>query len=130
MRPEPFIRVRRAAICLLTGMAAILATHVLHSHSRQFPEAVRWILGVTPNFAAAYSLPFFSAVPKLFWPESRFGRLNPSRLFAFTAAATFLLLLLWEAVQYLIWHYPFDPDDILASGAGSLLSTITYLTLL
>jgi hypothetical protein len=110
-------------------MAAILATHVLRAHSRDFHPAVRWILGVMPNFAAAFSLPFFSVVLKVFWPESRLSRMNPDRLFAFSVAGVFLLLLLWEAVQFLMWHYPFDTDDILASGAGVLLSSTAYLAL-
>jgi len=56
---EPAGSIRRAAAFILIGMAAILATHVLRAHSRHFPEAVKWILGVMPDFAAAFSLPFF-----------------------------------------------------------------------
>jgi hypothetical protein len=130
LKTESSSRNRRAAAFILTGMAAILATHVLRSHSKHFSDTVKWILGVMPNFAAAFSLPFFSVLPKVFWPESRINRMNPTLLFAFAAAGTFLLLLLWEAVQLWIWNIPFDPHDILAGGAGVLLSSLAYLTIM
>ena len=130
MDDDPSKGIRRAGLFILIGMGAILATHVLRAHSRLFPGTIRWILGVMPNFAAAFSLPFFFSVQKVFWPKSVLNRLNPTLLFAFAVAGTFLLLLLWEAVQYWIWRYPFDPDDILASGAGVLLSFLVYVTIM
>jgi hypothetical protein len=111
-------------------MASILATHVFRAYWRTFPGSIRWILGVMPNFAAAFSLPFFPAVLQSFMPRSRPGRMNPDLLFACAVSGTFLLLLLWEAVQYWIWRYPFDPNDVLASGAGVLFSSLAYLTIM
>jgi hypothetical protein len=86
--------------------------------------AVKWIIGVLPNFAAAVWLPFLMEIFVKRMPKTSSWRISGN--FLLFAAASFVLLALWEAVQLWCWKYPFDKFDILASFAGALAAAALH----
>jgi hypothetical protein len=119
--------IRRAAAFFLLGMFLILFTHLVRPHLDRSHRTAVFIFGVLPNFAAAFSLPFLAIVPKVLAPRRRPHPNGLTRRFAFAWAFTFVGLTAWEAVQYWLWEYPFDPNDVLASGLGVALSACAYM---
>ncbi len=120
-------QVRNAGIMSLIGMALVLVAHFVRPELGASHLWLVFIFGVLPNFGAAFSLPFVMTVF-----AARFLRIEPGsgrllKCFILSLSAAFLGLLAWEAIQALIWKYPFDPNDIAATGLGAAFSIGAYL---
>lgn len=115
------------ATFFLLGMFLILLTHLVRPHLDRSHRTVVFVFGVLPNFAAAFSLPFLAIVLEGLAPRLRLHSIGLNRRFIVAWAFTFVGLTAWEAVQYWLWKYPFDPNDVLASGFGVALSAGAYM---
>jgi hypothetical protein len=122
--PEPIRKpIRRAAVFLISGMVLILLTHLARAcRPGRLHPSFSFILGVLPNFAAAFSLPFLSIAAEALFPKLRLRFSNRSSRFLFAVCSVVAALVFWEFIQKWAWKIPFDFNDILATLAGGLLS--------
>jgi hypothetical protein len=116
-------QVRNSGIFILTGMVLVMIVRLIRPFSAQLPEWMRFTLGILPNFAAAFSLPFL--IFNLLSPFTSRQGILAYRFYLFLAV-TFLGLTSWEVVQYWAWNYPMDPYDIAATASGCLFAFVAY----
>jgi hypothetical protein len=111
------------------GMMLVMATHLIRPILGMFPKGIGFVFGVLPNFGAGLSIPFliFMLVTN-FW---RLGlkRVNLTALFLSSLLITFLGLTAWEVIQFKIWGFSMDRNDILATGVSELLAAGGYFAL-
>jgi hypothetical protein len=114
-------QVQFACIIILIGMFLVLITHILRTTLSDIHSLwVLFILGSLPNFGAALSIPFLMIVL-----ATRLTTINSSNIhnkFFICLVFTFFVLTAWELIQFLIWGYPIDPNDIMATGIGVLFA--------
>jgi hypothetical protein len=125
-RTDSTIAVRRSAAFILLGMFLIILVHIVRPRLDRSHKTAVFVFGVLPNFAAGFSLPFLAVALETFTPRWRLHQIGWNRRLVFAWAFTFVGLAAWEAVQFWLWKYPFDPYDVLASGAGVALSAGMY----
>jgi hypothetical protein len=116
-------QVQNTGIFILTGMVLVIIVRLIRPNSNQFPEWMRFTLGILPNFAAAFSLPFL-----IFNLLSSFTRRKGILTYRFylSLSFTFIGLASWEVVQYRAWNYEMDPYDIAATALGCLFAFVAY----
>jgi hypothetical protein len=115
---------RHASIILLFGPLTVIFVHLIRPLPADLGPAIKWIIGVLPNFAAAVWLPFIIETFRKRIMKSSSWRIFDN--FYFLVIAAFLFLILWEAVQLWFWNYPFDKFDILASFVGALAAAALH----
>ncbi|MCP4543177.1 MAG: hypothetical protein GY832_39185 [Chloroflexi bacterium] len=115
---------RWMAIVSLIGIGLVIATRLARSFLTNTNPIAVLVLGVLPNFGAGLALPFAGMMWTLL--ILRIKRWNLNRLFAGMAVLTFTGLLVWETVQLVVWGYPFDINDIVATAIGVLGAVIVH----
>lgn len=107
------------ALGLLSGV------HWLRDRAAPLDPVGRYLLGVTPNFAAAIAISF---VLLSFWADQARGAGFPSlrRQFFVCAAVSVLGLLGWEGVQTTSRRFVFDLHDVLATLGGGVVATLLF----
>lgn len=106
---------------VIIGMALVLITRLVRPVLETNQPVITIFFGILPNFGAAMALPFlfFQIAPLLFPIVHKW---LPGLSFTIALVLSFAVLSLWEAAQFLLWAYPSDPYDILASGLGVLVA--------
>lgn len=106
---------------VFVGLGLVLATHVARSVAHPSSSIASVLLGSLPNFGAGLALPFVATNAQQF-----FGRqpwLTGLHLCVVCAGA-FAVLVVWEYGQLVVWRYPFDTNDVVASGVGAILAAL------
>jgi hypothetical protein len=111
------------------GMMLIIITHVLRPISGTFPQGISFAFGVLPNIGAGLSLPFLAVLLVM-----NFGRLglksgDLTKLFVSSLLFTFLGLTAWEVIQFKLWGFPMDRNDIFATGLSEFCAAGGYFAL-
>jgi hypothetical protein len=114
----------RLSLTGMLGLAALTATHWLRAHGIPSGPVLSFVIGVTPNAAAAVAMPLIlaSILPSASAPNGQRAFLG---ILAFTTAG----LCVWEFVQAFNRHFVFDVYDLTATGVGSALAYRAYLLL-
>jgi len=107
----------RLSLAGMIGLAALSTTHWLRAHGMVSGTVLPFVLGVLPNFAAAWAMPLIlaSILPSATGPNSR-------RVYAGILGFTTAGLCAWEFIQAFSRQFVFDVADILATIAGSALA--------
>lgn len=111
----------------LTGIAALAALSGVHA-LREAGAGDSWVIGVAPNLCAAVAIPF---VALGIWADQRrdAGRRATLRAFAWCAGSSLLGLVAWEVGQLVTRGLVFDPWDLVATLAGTVLAVALILAL-
>lgn len=118
-----------ARIFAIGGLVLVMATHLLRPMSGMFPQGILFVLGVLPNFGAGISLPFLIYMLVIIVWRLELKSVNLTALFVSSLIITFLALTAWEVIQFKIWGFPIDRNDILATGLSEFCAGIGYFAL-
>jgi len=119
-----------ARIFAVGGMMLVMVTHLIRPILGIFPQGIVVVVfGVLPNFGAGLSLPFliFLLVMNFWRCEHKSDFL--STLFASSLIITFLGLTAWEVLQFKLWGFPMDRNDIIATGFSEFCAAAGYFSL-
>jgi hypothetical protein len=111
------------------GMMLVLATHLLRPISGVFPQGIVFVFGVLPNFGAGLSLPFMICMLVMRFWRLELKQVNLTALVVSSLIITFLGLTAWEVLQFKIWGFPMDRNDILATGLSVFCAAGGYFAL-
>lgn len=108
-------------VAVLIGMGLVVATRIVRSFGKPANPIAALLLGSLPNFGAGLGIPFVvTSLISLFRQSARIGR---QQLYMI-CVGSFLLLALWELIQFWAWAYPIDGNDVVASGIGAALAAL------
>ena len=108
-------------ITVLSGMLLVIVVRIVRSYVRPKDPIASVILGSLPNFGAGIALPFVvTSMTMLIKRNSKFHRVQ----IYLVCIGVFILITLWEWVQLWVWGYPFDWNDIAASGIGVIVAAL------
>ena len=111
------------------GMMLIIITHLLRPISGMFPQGIVFAFGVLPNFGAGLSLPFLVVLLVMTLWRLELKRRNLTTLFVSSLLFTFLGLTAWEIIQFKLWGFPMDRNDIFATGLSEFCAAGGYFAL-
>lgn len=103
------------------ALAVLSAVHLLRSATLGSTPALKYVLGVLPNIAAAVAIPF---VISGIWAETRWFS-SPVRhrlIFHVCLAVSTAGLVIWEFVQRASARLVFDSHDIAGTILGALVA--------
>lgn len=109
----------------IAGLAALSATHWMRENIADPAPVLQFVLGVMPNFAAAFAMPLVLAsfVPGTSsTPVTARSRRAYLWIVLFTACGLFG----WEFMQTRSERLVFDAYDILATGLGSFVAWLAF----
>ena len=109
-------------IILIKGV--IRPLHLYYSH------VATVLQGILPDFFAASGFSAFSFIYLAYFLSEKKCKNAVRKAMIFSFAVSFLILLIWEYIQFFIWQYSVDLMDILASAVGSavMVALIIFLT--
>ena len=112
----------------LVGIAALALLSFVHwvrDQRLQLDPVSDYLVGVTPNFAAAIAIAF---VPLSVWADRRrdAGFASARRGFLVCAAISGVGLFGWELVQRTSQRFVFDGHDMLATLAGLGVAALVF----
>ena len=109
----------------LGGLALLSAVQWARQHHLQQGAVLTYVIGVGPNFAAAIAITFVLVAA---WLDMR-PAADPAavgRRFRISAAVSALGLIGWECVQMTSHALVFDWQDVVATLAGIVVSTVLF----
>ena len=110
-----------AGITVLSGMILVIVVRIVRSFTRPMDGFASVILGSLPNFGAGIALPFVvTSMTMLIKRNFKLIRVQ----FYLLCTGVFILIVLWEWVQLWVWGYPFDWNDVAASGIGVIVAAL------
>jgi hypothetical protein len=118
-----------ARIFAIGGMMLVIATHLVRPILGMFPEEVAFVFGVLPNFGAGLSLPFLLVMLMMIFWRLELKSVKFTALFVSSLIITFLALAAWEIIQFKVWGFPMDRNDILATGLSEFCAAGGYFVL-
>ena len=108
-------------ITVLSGMLLVIVVRIVRSYVRPKDPIASVILGSLPNFGAGIALPF--VVTSMAMLIRRNLKLHRVRFYQ-VCTGVFILIVPWEWVQLWVWGYPFDWNDVAASGIGVIVAAL------
>ena len=106
-------------VATIVGMTLVVATRAVRPLAEPMGPITSVLLGSQPNLGAGLAMPFvITNTQRLSGRRPAVRRLQ----FCVVCALACALLALWEYVQFIVWGYAFDPNDVVASGVGATLA--------
>lgn len=99
-----------------------MITYLLRSIVLNMGSIVNLIIGVLPNFGAALSFPYLTAV---LCEQSKY-RVYRDKIFYFSIVFGFILLVIIELLHQMFMNSPFDINDLIASVFAFIIAGVTY----
>jgi hypothetical protein len=118
-----------ARTAVIGGMMLVIVTHLVRPISGLFPQGIVFVMGVLPNFGAGLSLPFLILLLVMNFWRVKLKHKQLTVLFVLSVIITFLGLTAWEVIQFKMWGFPMDRNDILATGLSVLCTAAGYFAL-
>lgn len=135
MTIQHFIRnYKELRIIVFLGIASFLFIIIIKGIVRplhmEYSMVGTILQGVLPNFFAASGFSAFSFIYITFFLFKRKANNVISKAIFLSLTLPFLVLFIWEYLQFFIWQYPIDYQDIIASafGSGIIVILLIFLT--